>query len=74
LRRRFATLPAQYPARIVQTLSLSSRADAEDVTLETFAQIIENKNPASIQESRAFHTARPATRIQRKKRLPQQPF
>ncbi|MFC7287125.1 sigma-70 family RNA polymerase sigma factor [Herminiimonas glaciei] len=35
---------------------LPSRADAEDVTSETFAQIVENKNPADIQEPRAFLT------------------
>ncbi|WP_231949191.1 sigma-70 family RNA polymerase sigma factor [Herminiimonas arsenitoxidans] len=35
---------------------LSSRADAEDVTSETFAQVVESKDVATIAEPRAFLT------------------
>lgn len=35
---------------------LSSRADAEDATAETFAQVVESKHPEAIAEPRAFLT------------------
>ena len=53
------TLYAEHQSWLLARLQrrLPSRADAEDVTSETFAQIIENKNPpAHIQEPRAFLT------------------